>query len=138
MDLDVPRDRNGTFEPQPVRKGQRRLDGIDKLVIGLYAPRHDGPRHPGAAQETFDLDVSPDLISKITDSVLEEVQEWQSRPLDPVYPVIFLDALICKVRDDGTVRTRRRTWPSASTPTATRRSWASGSRPPRAPSSGCG
>jgi putative transposase len=106
VELDVPRDRAGTFEPRIVRKGQRRLDGIDKLVISLYARGmtvRDIQAHLG---EIYEVDVSPDLISKITDAVLDEVKEWQARPLDSVYPVIFLDAIVCKVRDNGTVRNK--------------------------------
>lgn len=103
IELDVPRDRAGTFEPQLVRKGQRRLGGIDKIVIGLYAHGMTVRDIREHLAEIYDVDVSPDLISKITDSVLEEVREWQQRALEPVYPVIFLDAIICKVRDNGTV-----------------------------------
>jgi putative transposase len=106
VDLDVPRDRAGTFDPRIVRKGQRRLDGIDKLVISLYARGmtvRDIQAHLG---EIYEVDVSPDLISRITDAVLGEVKEWQARPLDAVYPVIFLDAIVCKVRDNGTVRNK--------------------------------
>jgi putative transposase len=106
LDLDVPRDRNATFEPQTVRKGQRRLDGVDKLVIGLYARGMTVRDIQAQLRETFDLDVSHDLISKITDAVLEEVKEWQARPLDRVYPVIFLDAIVCRVRHEGTVRNK--------------------------------
>ena len=106
VDLDVPRDRNGTFAPQTVRKGQRRLDGVDKLVLGLYARGMSVRDIQTQLKETFDLDVSPDLVSKITDGVLEEVKEWQSRPLDTVYPVIFLDAIVCKVRHEGSVRNK--------------------------------
>ena len=106
LDLEVPRDRAGSFEPSVVRKGQRRLDGIDKIVIGLYANGmtvRDIRRH---LLDIYEIDVSPDLISKITDAVLEEVKEWQDRPLDPVYPVIFLDAIVCKVRDAGSVKNK--------------------------------
>ena len=93
IDLDVPRDRNASFDPQTVRKGQRRLDGVDKLVIGLYARGMTVRDIQAQLKETFDLDLSHDLISKITDGVLEEVRDWQARPLDAVYPVIFLDAV---------------------------------------------
>lgn len=106
IDLDVPRDREGTFTPQLVRKGQRRLDGIDKIVIGLYARGMTVRDIRAHLAEIYDVEVSPDLISTITDAVLEEVRDWQSRPLDRVYPVIFLDALICKVRTEGTVRNK--------------------------------
>jgi putative transposase len=106
VELEVPRDRAGTFQPKIVRKGQRRLDGIDKLVISLYARGmtvRDIQAHLG---EIYEVEVSPDLISRITDAVLEEVKDWQSRPLDAVYPVMFLDAIVCKVRDNGTVRNK--------------------------------
>jgi len=106
VELDVPRDRNATFDPQTVRKGQRRLDGVDKLVIGLYARGMTVRDIAAQLKETFDLDLSHDLISKITDAVLEEVRDWQARPLDRIYPVIFLDAVICTVRDGGTVKNK--------------------------------
>ena len=106
LDLEVPRDRNGSFEPQTVRKGQRRREGIDNLVVGLYGRGLTLSAIQAQLKETFDLDVSRELLSKITDSVLEEVREWQQRPLDRVYPVIFLDALVCKVRENGTVRNK--------------------------------
>lgn len=106
IDLDVPRDRNGSHEPQIVRKGQRRLDGIDKIVIGLYAHGMSTRDIRGHLLDIYDIEVSPDLISKITDAVLDEVREWHSRPLERVWPVIFLDAIICKVRDQGTVKNK--------------------------------
>ncbi|HVV75237.1 MAG TPA: IS256 family transposase [Mycobacteriales bacterium] len=106
LDLEVPRDRNGSFEPQTVRKGQRRREGIDSLVIGLYGRGLSLAGIQAQLKETFDLDVSRELLSKITDSVMEEVRDWQQRPLDTVYPVIFLDALVCKVRENGTVRNK--------------------------------
>jgi putative transposase len=139
LDLQVPRDRNASFEPQTVRKGQRRREGIDELVIGLYGRGLTLSAIQAQLKETFDLDVSRELLSSITDQVMDEVRQWQSRPLERVYPVIFLDALVCKVRENGTVRaTRPPIWPSASTSTAARRSSGSGSRPPRAPGSGPG
>jgi putative transposase len=106
VELETPRDRAGTFEPQIVRKGQRRLDGIDKIVLGLYAKGMSTRDITAHLAEIYDVTVSPDLISKITDAVHAEVAEWQSRPLDAVYPVIFLDALVCKVRDGGSVRNK--------------------------------
>jgi putative transposase len=106
VELDTPRDRNGTFEPLIVRKGQRRLDGLDKTVLSLYArgmTTRDICEH---LLEIYGVEVSPDLISKITDAVHAEVADWQMRPLDSVYPVIFLDALVCKVRDGGSVKNK--------------------------------
>jgi len=106
VDLEVPRDRAGSFAPKVIRKGQRRLDGIDKIVIGLYAHGMTVRDIEEHLADVYDIEVSPDLISKITDAVLEEVREWQARPLDPVWPVIFLDAIVCKVRDAGTVKNK--------------------------------
>src|SRR5215217_6292339 len=82
VELDVPRDRDGSFEPRLVRKGQRRLDGIDKIVIGLYARGMTVRDIRAHLAESYDVEVSPDLISKITDAVLEEVRDWQARPLE--------------------------------------------------------
>src|SRR5215213_1007775 len=106
VDLAVPRDRAGSFEPQLVRKGQRRLDGLDRIVIGLYARGMTVRDIRAHLAQIYDVEVSPDLISTITDAVLDEVREWQARPLDRVYPVIFLDAIVCKVRTDGVVRNK--------------------------------
>ncbi len=104
--LDTPRDRAGTFEPQIVPKGARRLDGIDKIVLGLYAKGLSVRDIQAHLAEIYDVSVSPDLISKITDAVHAEVAEWQMRPLNAVYPVIFLDAIVCKVRDGGSVKNK--------------------------------
>ncbi len=106
VDLEVPRDRAGAFAPKVVSKGQRRLDGIDKIVIGLYARGMTVRDIQSHLADIYEIEVSPDLISKITDAILEEVREWQARPLDPVWPVIFLDAIVCKVRDQGTVKNK--------------------------------
>jgi putative transposase len=106
VQLDTPRDRAGTFEPQIVRKGQRRLDGLDKIVLGLYAKGMSTRDITDHLLEIYDVEVSADLISSITDAVHAEVAQWQMRPLDRVYPVIFLDALICKVRESGSVKNK--------------------------------
>jgi putative transposase len=106
VELETPRDRAGSFEPQLVRKGQRRLDGIDKIVLGLYAKGMSVRDIQAHIAEIYDIDVSPDLISRITDAVHAEVADWQMRPLDAVYPVIFLDAIVCKVRDGGSVKNK--------------------------------
>jgi putative transposase len=106
IELETPRDRAGTFNPRIVPKGQRRLDGIDKIVLGLYAKGMTTRDITDHLLEIYGVEVSPDLISKITDAVHAEVAEWQSRPLDRVYPVIFLDALVCKVRDGGSVKNK--------------------------------
>jgi putative transposase len=105
VDLAVPRDRNGTFEPQIVRKGQTRLEGFNERIIALYARGMTTRDIQAHLREMYDVDVSPDLISRVTDAVVEELAEWQSRPLDRIYPVIFVDALMVKIRD-GVVANR--------------------------------
>jgi len=106
LDLAVPRDRNGTFEPLIVPKGERRLDGFDDRVVSLYARGLTVREIQGHLQELYGVEVSPDLISRVTDAVLEEVREWQNRPLDALYPVVFFDALRVKIRDEGLVRNK--------------------------------
>jgi transposase-like protein len=104
--LAVPRDRNGSFTPMLVPKGQRRLDGLDGMIISLYAGGmtiRGIQRHLVSAIGT---DLSHEAISKITDQVAEEVLAWQTRPLEPLYPVIYLDAIIVKIRDGGHVRNK--------------------------------
>jgi transposase-like protein len=96
--IEVPRDRAGTFEPQIVRKGQTRLKGFNDRIIALYARGMTTRDIRAHLRQMYDVDVSPDLISRVTDGVLEELQEWQSRPLDAVYPVVFIDALMIKIR----------------------------------------
>jgi len=102
----VPRDREGTFEPKLVKKHQRRLEGFDEKVIALYArgmTTRDIQQH---LRELYGTDVSPDLISRATEGVLDEFRAWQTRPLDPVYPIVYLDALYVSVRDGGQVAKR--------------------------------
>lgn len=106
IDLAVPRDRNGTFTPMLVPKGTRRLDGLDGMIISLYAGGmtiRDIQHHLAS---TIGTDLSHETISKITDQVAEEVLAWQHRPLEALYPVIYLDAIIVKVRDGGHVRNK--------------------------------
>src|SRR5215472_8119167 len=105
VDLAVPRDRNGSFDPKIVRKGQTRLDGFNDRIIALYARGMTTRDIAAHLREMYDVDVSPDLISRVTDAVLEELADWQSRPLDRVYPAIFIDALMVKIRD-GVVANR--------------------------------
>jgi len=106
LDLSIPRDRNGTFEPQVVPKGETRLAGFDDRIISLYARGMTVREIQGHLQELYGIEVSPDLISRVTDAVLDEVREWQGRPLDPLYPIIFFDALRVKIRDEGLVRNK--------------------------------
>jgi len=106
LDLDIPRDRLATFEPQLVAKYQRRLPGFDDQVLGMYARGMTVREIRGHLAELYGLEVSPDLISTITDEVLGEVAEWQARPLEAMYPIVYFDALRLKIRDEGTVRNK--------------------------------
>src|ERR1700733_15372882 len=90
VDLVVPRDRNGSFDPKIVRKGQTRLEGFNERIIALYARGMTVRDIRAHLREMYQVEVSPDLISRVTDGVLEELAEWQARPLDPVWPVVFI------------------------------------------------
>ncbi len=100
--VEVPRDRNGTFEPQLVKKHQRRFEGFDDKILGMYA-RGMSVRDIQDQLELYGTEVSPDLISSVTDEVFAEVQAWQARPLNAIWPIVYLDALVIKVRDQGVV-----------------------------------
>jgi putative transposase len=104
--VDVPRDRDGTFEPKLVRKRERRLAGFDDKILALYARGMSVRDIQGHLKELYGVDVSPDLVSRVTDAVADEVANWQGRPLDAVYPIVYLDALVVKVRDQGVVRNK--------------------------------
>lgn len=104
--LDVPRDRAGSFEPRLVPKGQRRLGGLDEMIISLYAGGMTVRDIQHHLARTLGTELSHDTISKITDAVAEEVKAWQTRPLEEIYPIIYLDALVVKVRDGHQVRNR--------------------------------
>ena len=104
--LDIPRDRNSTFEPRLVPKGERQVGGLADMIISLYAGGMTIRDIQAHLARTIGTELSHETISKITDAVLEEVKAWQSRPLDPVYPVIYLDALVVKVRDSHQVRNK--------------------------------
>jgi putative transposase len=107
MPIDTPRDRAGSFEPRLVPKGVRRLaGGLDDMIISLYAGGMTVRDIQHHLARTIGTELSHDTISKITDAVLEEVKAWQSRPLDPIYPIVYLDALVVKVRDGAHVRNK--------------------------------
>jgi putative transposase len=106
IEIEVPRDRVGTFEPVIVAKGQTRFDGFDEKIISLYGRGMTVREIQGHLAELYGTEVSPDLISKVTDAILDEVRDWQSRPLEAVYPVIFFDALRVKIRDEGMVKNK--------------------------------
>src|ERR1700729_1814049 len=97
--VEVPRDRAGTFEPQIVKKRQRRLNGVDEIVLSLYAKGLTTGEISAHFAEIYGASVSKETISRITDRVIEEMQAWQSRPLDEVYAAVFIDAIVVKVRD---------------------------------------
>lgn len=103
VQIDVPRDRNSEFEPQLVKKGQTRFDGLDENIISLYARGMTQREIQGHLEEIYGVEISPSLISTVTDAVLDEVRTWQARPLDSVYPILYLDALQVKVKSQGRV-----------------------------------
>lgn len=101
--IEIPRDREGSFEPQLIKKHQRRFDGFDDKIIAMYARGMTTRDIQANLEELYGVDVSPSLISNVTHEVMSEVKEWQSRPLDPMYPILFLDALRIRGRLDGHV-----------------------------------
>lgn len=106
VDIEVPRDRVGSFEPLIIGKHERRFTGFDQKIIAMYARGMTVREIQGYLAEMYDTEVSPDFISKVTDEVMAEVTAWQSRPLEPMYPVVFFDALRVKIRDDAVVRNK--------------------------------
>ena len=104
--LDIPRDRSGTFDPKLIAKYQRRFPDFDEKIISMYARGMTVREIRGHLEELYGIDVSPDLISTVTDAVLETVTEWQGRPLDACYPLVFFDAIRVKIRDEGFVRNK--------------------------------
>ena len=106
IELSVPRDREGRFDPQLIAKYQRRFPDFDEKIISMYARGLSVREVRGHLEEIYGIEVSPDLISAITDAVLDEVAEWQNRPLDAVFPIVFFDAIRVKIRDEGFVRNK--------------------------------
>ena len=107
LDLRIPRDREGTFDPKLIARYQRRFPGFDEKIVSMYARGMTVREIQGHLLELYGLEVSPDLISTVTDAVLETVAEWQNRPLEAMYPLVFfLDALRVKIRDEGLVRNK--------------------------------
>jgi transposase-like protein len=104
--IDIPRDRDGSFEPLLIPKHQRRFTGFDDKIIGLYARGVSVREIQAHLLEAYGTEVSPDFISSVTDAVMAEVAAWQNRPLEPMYPVIFFDALRVKIREDAVVRNK--------------------------------
>ena len=106
VDLATPRDRNGSFEPRLVPKGQRRVDGLSDMIISLYAGGMTIRDIQAHLERTLGTELSHETIANITDAVAEEVKTWQAQPLEPVYPILYLDALMVKVRDNHQVRNK--------------------------------
>ena len=104
--LETPRDRNSTFEPQIVSKHQTRFDGFDDKILSMYARGMTTREIQGHLQEIYGVEVSPSLISEVTDAVMEEVKTWQNRPLEAIYGIVYLDALYVKMRHEGRVENR--------------------------------
>jgi putative transposase len=106
MPLETPRDRSGSFEPKMVAKGQTRFTGFDDKILSMYARGMSTREITGHLAEIYGVEVSPTLISNVTDAVKEEVTAWQNRPIDAVYPILYLDALYVKIRDTGHIQNR--------------------------------
>ena len=106
IEITTPRDREATFEPRIVAKGQTRMAGLDAKIISMYARGMTTRDIQGHLEEIYGVEVSPTLISNVTDAVLDEVRAWQNRPLDAVYPIVYLDALVVKMREQGQVQNR--------------------------------
>tara|TARA_R110002020_G_scaffold26307_6_gene84971 strand:+ start:1556 stop:1858 length:303 start_codon:yes stop_codon:yes gene_type:complete len=94
--LNTPRDREGSFAPQLVKKGQNRFTSMDDKIPSLFAKGMTTREIVATFKQMYDADISPTLISKVTDAMIERVVEWQSRPLDPVYPIVYLDCIVVK------------------------------------------
>ncbi|WP_218313331.1 IS256 family transposase [Alteromonas antoniana] len=106
IDLDIPRDRNGSFEPQLVKKGDKQLNGFDDRIISLYARGMTTRDIQAHFEESYGVEVSPTFISQVTNEVMDEVKQWQQRPLDALYPVVYLDCLVVRSRDSGAVQNK--------------------------------
>ena len=106
IDIHVPRDRNGTFEPQLIKKRQRRLEGFDDKVLALYSRGLSTRDIQGQIEELYGVEVSPTLISNVTNAVMDDVRAWQTRPLSCVYPILYFDALFVKSRQEGPVKNK--------------------------------
>ena len=103
VEVEIPRDRNGKFEPQLIKKHQKRFDLFDDKIISMYARGMTTRDIQGHLEEIYGVEVSPDLVSKVTNEIIKDVQEWQARPLDPIYPIVYFDAIVVKGRTDGRV-----------------------------------
>lgn len=106
LELEVPRDRNGTFEPKLVKKGEKQLNGFDDRIVSLYARGMTTRDIQAHFQEAYGVEVSPTFISQVTNAVMDEVKAWQQRPLDALYPIVYLDCLVVRSRESGAVQNK--------------------------------
>ena len=106
VEIDAPRDRDGSFEPKIVRKRQRRFVGFDEKILALYSRGLSTRDIEAHLQEIYGVKVSRDLITRVTDAVMDDVREWAKRPLEDIYPIVFLDCMVFKIREAGTVQRR--------------------------------
>ena len=106
VEIEVPRDRNGDFEPQFIKKRQTRFKGFDEKIIALYSRGMSTRDIQEQIQDLYGVNISPELVSTVTGEVIKEVTEWQNRPLAPLYPIVYLDAIVVKVRDEGHIRNK--------------------------------
>ena len=106
LPLSIPRDRHGRFEPKLIEKYKRRFPGFDEKIVALYARGMSTRDIQAHIRELYGLEISPDLVSAVTDAVHDEVSAWQSRPLESIYAIVFFDALRVKIRDEGAVRNK--------------------------------
>lgn len=106
LEIEIPRDRVNSFEPKLVPKFQRRFPGFDDKILSMYARGMTVREIQGHLEDIYQMDVSPDLISSVTDAVIGEVESWQTRPLDKIYPILYLDAIVLKIRDNGQVKNK--------------------------------
>jgi transposase-like protein len=106
IELEVPRDRNGSFEPKLVKKGEKQLHGFDDRIVSLYARGMTTRDIQAHFQDAYGVEVSPTFISQVTNAVMDEVSAWQNRPLDAVYPIVYLDALVVRSRENGSVQNK--------------------------------
>lgn len=106
IELETPRDRNGTFEPKIVPKGQTRFKGFDEKILSMYARGMTTREIQAHLEEIYGVEVSPTLISNVTEAIQDEVRAWQNRALEPIYPILYLDALYVRMRDNGHVQNR--------------------------------
>ena len=106
LEVDIPRDRNGEFEPKIIPKYQRDISGIEEKVISLYARGMSTRDIHDQLKDIYGIELSAEMVSKITDRIIPDIREWQSRPLDPIYPFCFMDAIHYKIKEDGRIVNR--------------------------------